>query len=638
MSTTQNHKFEVNLLSPASLFLFLCLCCTSSVFAVTTSFWEVRDFTECKLTNVKLDKNGIASLAPQIECVWENPEVYLWAILKKGNTLYVGTGASGRIYKIEKGKSSLLFDTKEVSVFSLAMNRGKIYAGTSPNGKIFVISQDGKGEVFVETGEKYIWKLVFDDANNLYAATGTDGKILKITESSKFDTFYTTGRMNVSFLTYFSVDPGKLPFYAGTGEDALLFKIDHQGKGFCIYDAPEEEITGVLLIDSMLFVSTTIDSQGTIYLIHPDNKIERIWQIDSPIRGIQKSGSKIFVAAGKRIYKVDKDGTSELLAELPIPMSCISLDGTSLLIGTSEVSEVGKLYKLDPKTSKSGTIESISYDTKSISKWGILEYSPTNGAKIEFRTRSGNVKEPDATWEEWKSIGGDYKIKSTPARFIQWEATLKSSESEIREVRVPFLPQNEKPEILEIKVIITHAKASEEKSLFPIPQVSKVVWKVVDPNGDDLIFNLYFKTVDEKEWTVLKKELKDTFYIIDPKSFPDGEYEFKVEAYDSPSNLPENVLRNEHISKPRLIDNTHPIIRIGKVKDKIFYFEITDNHCIKSCEYALDGGEWKVTAPIDGLFDSKNEKFKINVGGTKKIVIRAQDIYGNTVLNSKLIK
>lgn len=617
--------------------LFSVFCSLSSVFGVTTSLWEVRDFKECKLKDAMLDKDGFASLAPKIECIWENPEVYIWTIVKgkdgadaSSYPLYVGTGAEGKIYKIEAGKSSMLFDTKEAGVFSIAINKGKIYAGTSPNGKIFVVSEEGKGEIFKETGEKYIWEIVFDENNNLYAGTGTNGKILKITERGEevqpqLDTFYTTQRMNVSFLAYF-----KPYFYAGTGEDGLLFKIDRQGKGFCIYDAPEDEITGVIPVDSLLFVSATSDSQGSIYLVYPDNRVEKIWQTNSQVRGIACTGGRVIATAGKRVYRIDRQGNSELIAELPTPISCI----TNRWIGTSEV---GKVYELDSQLSKQGTVESPSYDTKSISRWGRLEYRSV-GQGIRFRTRTGNTKDPDPTWDDWKVVGPDYKINSQPARFIQWEAELTSPDARLKEVKIHFLPQNEKPKILELKVAEPKKPKKEKADGEKAGLGDKVVWTAKDPNEDDLIFNLYFKSVEEKEWTLLKESIKDTFYSIDPKSFPDGEYEFRIEANDSPSNPPEYALKSDRISHPYLIDNTPPIIEIGEVKDGMLYFEVEDNHFIKSCEYALDGGEWKVTAPIDDLFDAGVEKFKINIGKAKKVVIRTHDVYGNTTLKSKLIK
>jgi hypothetical protein len=594
--------------------LFLPRCALS----VGTSLWRVEGFEKCELQGIMLDKDGFASLAPKIECLWENPEVYVWTMIQHGKTLYMGTGGEGRVYKMENGKSSLLFDTGEAGVFSLGLRKGKIYAGTSPNGKIFVIDDKESGEIFKETNEKYIWKICFDKQDNLYASTGTSGKILKITQSGKLDTFYTTEQMNVPFLAHSGSH-----FYAGTGEDGLVLRINRKGEGFCIYDATEDEITGVVPIDSLLFVAATGDTHGSIYVVHPDSRVERIWHISSQIKGIHESGSRIIAAAGKRLYRINRTGSSKLLAELPTPISCI-LNGW---IGTSEK---GKVYKLTDETCTEGTIESPSHDTKSISKWGKLEVRGT--PDISFRTRTGNMKKPDPTWDKWRPIGKDNQINSVPARFIQWEAKMTSATSQLKEVKIPFLVQNEKPNISEIKIVSLSGKSKNRAG------EKKVLWKVRDPNSDSLAFDLYFRLITETEWTLLKQAIRDTSYSIDPRSFPDGSYQFRVMASDFPSNPLTHALTDEEISEPYFIDNALPIIRIGTVKDNTLSFEVKDNRSILSCGYALDGGKWQIAFPVDNLFDSKSEKFRIRVGKARKVVVRAQDRYGNTTLKSKLIK
>ncbi len=617
MGHNQRKIYKIGGKMKKNIFVFCFLFITSSAFPITTSFWKVKNFEKCKLDNIMLNKDGFASLAPEVESIWENTEVYIWAMLELDKALYVATGAEGKVYKIEGSKVSLVLDAKEAGVFSLASYKGKIYAGTSPNGRIFVINKDGTSEVFEDTYQKYIWKIIFDNKGNLYAATGTTGLILKITKSGKIDTFYTTRQLNVPFLTYFDSK-----FYAGTGEDGFLFEIDHQGKGFCIYDAAEPEITGVIKIDTLLFVSATSDTQGSIYRIFPDNRFSKIWTTKFPIRGLQKSDSKLLVAAGARIYKIDTKGKGELIAELPTNISCIMNNWIA-------TSEVGKVYKLGENLTDEGTIESIAYDTKSISRWGKLETKQTGD--VEFMTRTGNTNEPDNTWNEWKPIDSNNKINSPYARFIQWKATLSSKASNLKEVKIPFLTQNETPEITKIKIVEEEGKENSG--------TRKITWTTNDPNGDKLIFNIYFKLIDEKHWTLFKEEpLKDTLYTIDPKSFPDGEYIIKVEASDSPSNPPKEALTTELVSESYLIDNTPPEIKIIGVKKNFLFFEAQDNFNIKSCRYSLNGGEWQIAFPVDKLFDSKIERFKVEIGIARKVVIKVQDTYGNTTLKSKLIE
>lgn len=612
------------------LFIFF----ASSAFSVGTRIWEVRDFKECKLENIMVDKDGVASLAPEIKSIWKNPEVYIWSILEKGSprkgkTLYVGTGGGGKIYRVVVGRNKinfeLLFDTKQAGIFSLAEFGNKIYAGTSPNGIIYVIDKKGEGKVFKETQENYIWSIVFDEQGTLYAATGTTGKILKITSTGVVDTFYTVKEPNIPFFARY-----KNYFYAGTGEKGQLFKIDLKGKGVCIYDADEKEIKSAVPLNKSIFVAATGDTSGSIYCISQDNKVEKIWGINLPIRGLQKIDGKLLVGAGNRVFRIDVGNryAVSLLAELPTNISCMKNDW----LGTSEL---GDIYELQRDLSSKGSIESKAHDTRGVSEWGRLEFE--GEGDIEFFTRSGNTEEPDETWNDWIAISSSEKIKSPYARFIQWKAVLTAKSQFLKSVCISFLPQNNKPEILSIEFKKDKKDKKGKKNISK--GTKEIVWKAKDIDKDKLVFNLYFRLTEEKIWTLLKKAFTDTSYNIDPSVFPDGKYEFKVEVSDSLTNSIDYYLKNEKVSEPYVIDNTGPTIKLGKIEGGKLKVKAVDEFShIKSCSYVIDGGSWVHVFPVDRIFDSKEEEFNIVFEKARKIVIRVYDSSGNVSLQSKLIK
>ncbi len=55
---------------------------------------------------------------------------------------------------------------------------------------------------------------------------------------------------------------------------------------------------------------------------------------------------------------------------------------------------------------------------------------------------------------------------------------------------------------------------------------------------------------------------------------------------------------------------------------------------LTSATYALDGGKWVNVYPLDGLFDSRDEKFKFAsealTPGAHVMVLRVRDAAGNT--------
>ena len=65
-----------------------------------------------------------------------------------------------------------------------------------------------------------------------------------------------------------------------------------------------------------------------------------------------------------------------------------------------------------------------------------------------------------------------------------------------------------------------------------------LTWQADDPNGDQLIYALYLKATDEREWHLLKDKIHQTNYTIDPNTLADGKYVARLVASDEESNPP----------------------------------------------------------------------------------------------------
>ena len=71
---------------------------------------------------------------------------YIWSLaLDAGGRLYAGTGAQGRVYRIDEGgRAHLLAELEEAHVMALAVDgSGGLIAGTEPGGRVYRISSDG---------------------------------------------------------------------------------------------------------------------------------------------------------------------------------------------------------------------------------------------------------------------------------------------------------------------------------------------------------------------------------------------------------------------------------------------------------------------------------------------------------------
>ena len=72
-------------------------------------------------------------LAPATRVLQDPEAPYVWSLARDAEgRLYVGTGNEGKVFRIENGKASLLFDAPELEVHALAVGKdGTVYAGTA---------------------------------------------------------------------------------------------------------------------------------------------------------------------------------------------------------------------------------------------------------------------------------------------------------------------------------------------------------------------------------------------------------------------------------------------------------------------------------------------------------------------------
>src|SRR5207248_2779541 len=153
------------------------------------------------------------------------------------------------------------------------------------------------------------------------------------------------------------------------------------------------------------------------------------------------------------------------------------------------------------------------------------------------RTRSGNSLRPDKTWSDWsEAMTAPSTVKSPNARFIQWKAEIRGA-SILDDVTVAYLSQNMPPIVKSINVFtvaapassITKSSGSSTTAAYSITvtdtgdagagpsagtptqalsrasaQQINVTWQADDPDGDRLVYALYFRGQEEREWKLLK--------------------------------------------------------------------------------------------------------------------------------------
>src|SRR5262249_10966012 len=122
-------------------------------------------------------------------------------------------------------------------------------------------------------------------------------------------------------------------------------------------------------------------------------------------------------------------------------------------------------------------------------------------------------------------------------------------------------------------------------------------WLAEDADNDKLIYNIYFRGEQQKEWKLLRGNIVETLYLIDAEAFADGRYWFRVTVSDRLSNPAPSAREDEIVSAGILIDRTPPVLTTGASGRTGSAWEgrvdVKDAASpLKTCEYSIDGGAW----------------------------------------------
>ena len=638
--------------------------------AVSPKIWHENSqkaFEHGEPEGVSLTRDGTVTLSPTWSLVADTGEDFVWSLVSdtKG-TLYIGTGDKGRIYVLKPGsaKAELLFDSPEVAIYSLTIGAdGAVYAGTSPGGLIYRIAPGKEPVEFCQTGDMHVSALVARSGGGLYAGTGGEqGRVLKIDGQGKITELYVSKAPNIVSLAV-GADGVVV---AGTDNSGLIYRVSGNGEVDVLYDAEENEIHSLAVGKGGVVYATAMVQKGrsegnaggqnggeqagsAIYAIRPSGAAIRLWETDDPmlLDAVSNLDGSVVVITGKkgRVYQVWPDGRATLLVVLKDKNPWVMTAGGRdvLWIGTSGA---GKIYRVEGGFAKEGYLISDPQDFDLVSHWGRVWWQAElpSGTSVAVQTRAGNSEEPDDTWSDWSesitSPGG--QIASRPGRFLQYRLILKTrsgNESpKVRSIQLAGLQENARPRVLRVNAESVAAGSEGENPDESAKGVWKIDWVAGDANDDTLVYQLYFRGVGESRWRLLKDELNASQFLWRTETVPDGAVEVMVVASDRLSNPAELSLTDEAISSPFDIDNTAPVVRLGKMQQTgrsvIVTGKIEDaSSVISKAAYALNSDDWEVVFPSDQIFDSPSESLDFTIenlkSGSYTLVVQAHDALGN---------
>ncbi len=627
---------------------------------------------------------------PKLETVFQGKELEIHALaVDDKDNVYAAASPDPKVYKITPdGQSSVFYEPKAKYVWALVWDpAGSLYVGTGDQGEIFRVDRNGLGKLFFNSDETHVRSLALERDGSLIAGTDPGGLILRISSSGQGFVLYQAAKKEVTALAV--ADGGSI--YVASVGDKPPRGTPPPAAPPTPPPAPTSVVPPQAVLPGMQAPPPTVAGGTEVYRIQPDGVPRRLWlsRDDVVYALVFNSAGKPVLGSGNKgkIFQLDSDDvyTTLLKAQATQVTALVRSRQGSVFAGTGNI---GKVFQLENEYEPEGSFESEVFDTRNFSRWGRVHWEQTTepGTSVMLSTRSGNVDNPDRNWSPWsepyRSHVGE-PATSPGARFLQWKVALATNDGRrtpyLEEVEIAYLPKNLPPVVDEVQATPPGYRFNPPAQPPPQPQAlalpplgqprpatppapprfeapgqlfaqkgaQGVRWAAHDDNDDQLIFSVWIRGVNEKEWKLLKERTTDKFYSWDANSLPDGIYVVKVRASDAPSNSEEEALSREKESPPFEVDNTPPRIlnlkaaREGK-RIRVSFHAADAMSVIRRAEFSLDAGEWQMVLPVDQIADSLEEDYNFltpEVSPSEHtIAVRVSDKVENVGVEKAVVK
>lgn len=666
----------------AGLGASVALSVTSPATAVGTRRVAIRtaeSFAEGELEGVSVDSTGVLRAGYDLAEVPVKDANTVWSTLDLGGgTLLLATGNDGKLIEYSKSGAKVVADADAMVLTSLCKGfKDRVFVAGLPGSKIFEYSQ-GKLKDWVTLPEEVqIYQLAFDPASQaLLAATGPDGKLYRIGVDAKAQVYFDAPEQHLASLAV-----SKRGVLVGTGDKAKLYEVSAPGRAKVLYDFGSTEVRAI-----------QVAANGDVYAIA--NEIKSGRSLPSSSGDSAKKGP----SAGKgMLYRFENGETPEVLLESNDEhLASLSLDSRGVpVVGTGEK---GRVYTVDNlhhsvlladlaerqvsavSHSSLGTLviasdplvvhplrgiggaaavwTSAVLDAGFRARFGRLGWE--GKGQVEFETRTGNTKEPDNSWSEWKKpTNAPAKVASDPARYLQVRVRFRGdAAAEVREVNVAFVTDNLKALVTDIDVETTttesYAEPEDKLTSSGGPMGGKpndeveLSWRVENPDKDDLRYRLWYSPLKTGQWYPMLEPNQvwtKSSYTWDTRDLPEGKYRVRVEASDELANAPSRVKRHQFDSYVFVVDNTAPVIESLAIAGRRATLRVVDGvGPIARVEVSIAGtDQWWPFEPLDGVYDDPTETFELDLSGVSPagpalLTVRAFDQENNQVVGEIVLK
>ena len=401
---------------------------------------------------------------------------------------------------------------------------------------------------------------------------------------------------------------------------------------------------------------------------------------DVPYDVLVEPGGSLLVGTGAKgkLYRLSGDPILATLVTRADAQQITALadDGAGGILARGVAIPAG-CCALSSKPAATGSYVSDVRDTTTVATWGTIRWQATTpaGTSIALHTRSGNTRTPDATWSAWSgpyttALGA--RIDSPKARYLQWKAVLTGASGAspvLTSVSAAYLPRNTRPIVDSVTVhppgvvfqrpfptgdpelagidgtpdAARRQRPARRRSARPLGRrtfqksLQTFVWSARDTDGDRLQYDARLPARGRSDVDGAQGRPRRRRVHV---GHDDGAGRHLRDQGDGVRRHRQRPGAGAagRAREPELRDRQHaadgdawPPAGTGAAAATV-RFTVQDSHTpSSSVEYASAGDRWRQAYPIDGLLDSREERFELVLGAGAKspVVVRATDGLGN---------
>ncbi len=628
--------------------------------AASPQVWSLAASGDTWVAGTGTDGRVLRGRDGQVATLLDTPEanIYAVAMAPDGRT-FAASGPDGKVYEIRAdGTSRVLFDPAEKYVWALLLDRaGRLWIGAGSPAVIYRVETDGTGKAIYKPSANHVVALALDGSGRVLAGTEGPGRVYRFDANDRPTALFDPGMAEIRALT--------------TASDGTVFAAALAGDG-----APADgATTAAASLGASASAATpaagTPSKKAVLYRLPATGLPEPLWETTDVIYDVAADDTGgVMVATGPdgHVFTIRANGTEVLSNGVDAKqVTRLVRVGNRTLVATANP---GRIQQIGPGMASPGVYLSAARDARVPARWGSIRWESAGGVAIF--TRTGNTDKPDESWSDWSTAyanAGGSAVTSPAARYLQWKAvfTPGTAPAVLTSVTVGYLPANARPVVTSITVHPAGAvfqkpfsddgaiagfddaaaqqrRAAQGEPLPSAPALGRRMfqkglqtfqWRAEDSDGDRLTYTIAYRREGETAWHDWKTNWLDTMAVWDTTSVPDGRYILKVSASDASSNTADRVLVGERESSPFDIDNTPPVIALDAARPSPtrITFTVRDaQSAIDHVEYAIGGGAFTTITPVDGVADSREERYEITLpAGTdpSRVVVRATDVMLN---------